>query len=329
MEDKKISIIIPVYNVGKYLDKNIESLLNQTYTNFEAVYVDDGSTDDSLSIIKKYASKDKRIKIIHTDNHGVSHARNTGLDAAIGDYVTFVDGDDYVDNDYLEYLISLINKDKSAIAISLSHHLDDDMTQPKRITYELRKSSEIIRDIHLNRIHMGAANKIYSRNLMEKNKIRFNETIWYAEGMHFNIQCLSSTNMVAVGNKKIYHYITNPNSATRKSFNIKNEKCALESLKLQRRILKSKGIKCFSLEYHYMLVEYMIYRGIIANDLMKTNKEDMKDSIREIRKRTFIPFKLNISLKEKILWICISLFPMYMSKREIRRKQLSYDRIKN
>ena len=323
MEDKKISIIIPVYNVGKYLDKNIESLLNQTYTNFEAVYVDDGSTDDSLSIIKKYASKDKRIKVIHIDNHGVSHARNTGLDAVTGDYVTFVDGDDYVDKDYLEYLISLVENDDLEIGIVLEHHINDDMTQPKKNYIDVRENIKIIEDIYLNRIFMAVWNKIYNRKFLNKNNIRFDEKIWYAEGMHFNIQCLSNVKKVATGNKKVYHYISNPNSAMRKSFNIKNEKCALESLDLQRNILKNKGFKCDSIEYHYMMVEYMIYKGILANNLIEVNKKDMKNSIKEIRKRTFIPFKLDISFKEKILWICISLFPKYMARREIRRKQLS------
>ena len=188
MEDKKISIIIPVYNVGKYLDKNIESLLNQTYTNFEAVYVDDGSTDDSLSIIKKYASKDKRIKVIHIDNHGVSHARNTGLDAVTGDYVTFVDGDDYVDKDYLEYLISLVENDDLEIGIVLEHHINDDMTQPKKNYIDVRENIKIIEDIYLNRIFMAVWNKIYNRKFLNKNNIRFDEKIWYAEGiLIFNV----------------------------------------------------------------------------------------------------------------------------------------------
>lgn len=321
MENKKVSIVIPVYNVSKYLKRNIESILKQTYSNFEAIYVDDGSTDNSLKILKKYKLKDKRIKVIHTENCGVSHTRNVGIDAADGKYLTFVDGDDYVDNDYLEYLVSLVNNEnKMKMAISLNHHINDDMDQPEEVTFSVDDGMNIMKNIYLNRIFMAVWNKIYDMKFIKDNNVKFAENIWYAEGMHFNVQCLSSIDKIAVGNKKVYHYIANPNSAMRKGFNIKNEMCAIQSLDLQREILSKKGFpKCKELEYHYMLVHYMICKGIYENNLIEKHNLELKNSIQEIKKRKFIPFHIDLKTKEKILWLCIGLFPNYMIKRELRK----------
>ena len=320
MEKDKISVIVPVYNVEKYLNRNIESLLKQKCSDFEIIYVDDGSTDNCLNILKKYKSKDKRIKVVHTDNFGVSHARNTGMNHATGRYITFVDGDDYVDDDYLDYLLSLVKNDNLKMGISLKHHINDDMIQDNNILRDIKDSYEIIQNIYMNHIFMAVWNKIYDRSFLKEHNIKFDESIWYAEGMHFNVQCLSSTDKVAVGNKKVYHYISNPNSAMRKGFKIKNEKCALKSLDLQREILKNKGIKkCYELEYHYMLVEYMIYSGIIANNLEKKYEIEMKNSIKEIRKRILIPLRVDLSFKEKITWLCIGMIPGYMAKKHLKK----------
>ena len=106
-EDDVISIIVPVYNTEKYLEKNINSLINQTYKNIEIIFINDGSTDKSLEILEKYAQKDKRIKIINQEKQGVSNARNKGIDSATGKYIMFVDSDDWIDMDACENLIDI------------------------------------------------------------------------------------------------------------------------------------------------------------------------------------------------------------------------------
>lgn len=104
MDNSKVSVIIPIYNVGTYLRDCLESVINQTYNNMEIICIDDGSTDDSGKICDEYAKKDSRIRVIHKENGGVSSARNTGLKASTGDYVTFIDSDDYVEPDYIQML---------------------------------------------------------------------------------------------------------------------------------------------------------------------------------------------------------------------------------
>lgn len=122
----KISVIVPIYNVDKYLARCIKSIVNQTYRNLEIILVDDGSTDQSLKICEQYAQKDTRIKIIYQHNQGVSVARNNGLDHSTGEYVCFVDADDFVSEDYCQSLVALINRDQSDIAVTTYNYYHDD-----------------------------------------------------------------------------------------------------------------------------------------------------------------------------------------------------------
>ena len=140
MENKKISVVVPVYNVEDYIENNIKSLLNQTYKNFEIIYIDDGSTDNSLNILNMFKKIDSRIKVIHQENSGVSHSRNVGIEYSNGEYITFIDADDFVDNDYLEYLLNLISKNHSDMAISISHHKNYDNSQFEELYEESKKA---------------------------------------------------------------------------------------------------------------------------------------------------------------------------------------------
>lgn len=106
-EKKLISVMVPVYNVAPYITNCLESLIHQTYTNLEIILVDDGSTDNSLEICQEYAKKDKRIKVIHKENGGLSTARNAGLDVATGDYYSFVDSDDYISTRFYEIMLNV------------------------------------------------------------------------------------------------------------------------------------------------------------------------------------------------------------------------------
>lgn len=117
MYDNKISVIVPVYNIGQYLESSIKSLINQTYRNIEIILVDDGSVDNSPAICDLYAERDNRIKVIHQKNKGVSAARNAGMRVATGDYIGFCDGDDIPDVDMFEFLMNIAVKDNADISI--------------------------------------------------------------------------------------------------------------------------------------------------------------------------------------------------------------------
>ena len=129
-----VSIIMPVYNKEKYLDKSIKSILDQTYENFELIIINDGSTDNSSYICHRFEQEDSRIKVIDIENNGVSNARNIGIKNANGQYVQFIDGDDYIDEDMIERLVNLSEKYNTDIII----------TAIKKIDLKLKKSREVV-----------------------------------------------------------------------------------------------------------------------------------------------------------------------------------------
>ena len=118
LEKELISIIVPIYNVEKYLRQCLDSILNQTYQNFECLLINDGSLDNSADICREYVSKDSRFKYFEKENGGVSSARNLGIECSRGEYITFIDSDDWVDYDYLEVLYNSLVDERADIAIS-------------------------------------------------------------------------------------------------------------------------------------------------------------------------------------------------------------------
>ena len=131
-----VSIIVPIYNVSEYLERCIKSLINQTYKNIEIVLVNDGSTDNSLDICKKYQNKDKRIVVLDKKNGGLSDERNYGIERAIVQYITCVDSDDYVTDDYVEFMYNNLKKDDADISICKHIVLFDNNIQMSTATHK-------------------------------------------------------------------------------------------------------------------------------------------------------------------------------------------------
>lgn len=171
-----ISVIIPVYKVEKYLDKCIQSVINQTYSNLEIILVDDGSPDNCPQLCDDWANKDERIKVIHKKNGGLSDARNAGLDIAIGEYIAFVDSDDYIESDMYECLLDKIIKTQSQMAICNFEYVDTDgnITTLNTMGQDCCFSSrQILADWCGNDLvyYVVVWNKLYSRKCWEN--IRF------------------------------------------------------------------------------------------------------------------------------------------------------------
>lgn len=121
---KVVSVIIPVYNVEEFIFRTVESVMNQDYKNIEIILVDDGSPDNSAKIIDELAKKDDRITCVHKENGGVSSARNAGLKIASGEYVTFIDGDDWVEPKYISYLLNLVESNNCEIGMNKNNYSD-------------------------------------------------------------------------------------------------------------------------------------------------------------------------------------------------------------
>lgn len=230
-----ISIIIPIYNVEKYLDKGIRSVLSQTYDNIEVILVDDGSPDDSGSICDVHAKNDRRIRVIHKENGGVSSARNAGLDIAKGAYIMFIDGDDWVDADHVEYLMSLCRKSGAPMSMSYGIHASSKgshgTVQDKQ---KIVSGIDMAADLLYHKTVIGSYNKLFKRELIYGNNVRFKENLFIGEGFNFIVMCAQLSERVATGNRKTYYYRLDNEESAMTKFNIKkirNNDIALDTIK--------------------------------------------------------------------------------------------------
>ena len=204
----KVSIIVPIYNSSKYLNKCIDSLLNQTLKDIEIILLNDGSTDKSEDIIKEY--QDKRIKYIKKDNTGIGKTRNMGLDIATGEYIMFIDSDDYIALDCAYKMYNKAEKDKCDIVIS--DYFEDHDGKIEVIKYPSFNDSSLKDNPSiLNKVNLGPCNKIYKSSLLKK--IRFEENLKY-EDAPFVVRALVNANKIGKIDEALSYYVIHSNSET-------------------------------------------------------------------------------------------------------------------
>lgn len=204
-----ISIVIPVYNKEKYVGKCIESILNQTYKDYELILVDDGSTDDSLNVLKQY--HDKRVKVFSKKNEGVSCTRNYGLKKTTMPYILFIDADDYLEPDMLEVFVSVIKKyDADLITCGFFSETINGTKEEFKYKNAYFKGKEGIKKnlMHLydNDLMYNPCNKIYKKSIIDKNKLKFPNII-FGEDNSFNIEYLKCCDDVYNVGRCLYHYV--------------------------------------------------------------------------------------------------------------------------
>lgn len=213
-----ISVIVPVYNVEKYLDECIKSIVNQKYKQLEIILVNDGSTDNSYEICKKWSKKDSRITIIDKENGGLSSARNAGLDSANGDYIAFIDSDDYIDPHMFEDMREIFNRNQvSAVICPLETFIDG--TSSKKLFLPLKKeglitSKQYIKYILQHKADNAVCNKLYKKS--DISNLRFESGI-INEDIIFNVDFFLNTDSVFSLKKPYYKYRLRPGSITQQA----------------------------------------------------------------------------------------------------------------
>lgn len=223
-----VSIIVPIYNGEKYIQSCVEALIAQEHSNIEIILVDDGSTDDSQKIMEEMAERDSRVVTIRQENSGVSVARNHGIEKSKGDYICFVDVDDYVTSEYVSYMYSLIKETRSDIALvpnaeNFIGNVDvGNLNNPnKDDKIKIYSGKEATKELLFYHIKMSCWSKLFSKRLIEEYDIKFQPGLICGEGFNFCTECFLRAEKVAVGYKPIYYYrLDNPNSAMTK-FNMK------------------------------------------------------------------------------------------------------------
>ena len=248
-----VSIIVPIYNVEQYLRECIDSIIKQTYKNLEIILVDDGSPDNCGQICDEYAKKDDRIKVIHKENGGLSSARNAGLDIATGEYISFIDSDDYVSNNFIEELYSLCIKCDADIAeCDFVKFTDKIEVQKKDKVIEKYSTIEMQEQIYTENYIKTIVvwNKLYKKYLYEKlrfpqGKINEDEFTTYKV---FD----SSLKNIAVTSEILYYYRYNENSIMGKKFNEKRLD-VLEAYEERKEFYKEKKL---NLLYEKTVIKY-------------------------------------------------------------------------
>lgn len=214
-----ISVIIPCYNVEKYLNRCMQSVLNQTYRDLEIILVDDGSTDNTCEIIRRYAEQDHRIQVLYQENRGAGAARNAGLEIAKGSYIGFVDSDDWIERDMYEYLLGIMKKEDADIAACDFYTVHEKRDRKKSVKKESIKrmgNNELMLfflRVNGEKSFHAVWNMLYKRDVI--GDCRFQEGK-ITEDMLFNYLVYCNCEKYALSNQKKYYYFYNPDGVTRK-----------------------------------------------------------------------------------------------------------------
>lgn len=212
------SIIVPVYNSDIYINRCIESILNQTYNNFEIIIIDDGSTDNTGVLCTKMSKQNNKIKYIYQENSGVSKARNRGILESKGQYITFIDADDYIEKNTLESINDILATNDIDI-IKYSYYKETKLFRKmykfsidtNRIIHKIDYKTSIYPYILSTYDLSNVWNAFYKRNIITGNL--FDESLKYAEDFKFMCDCLKKSQSIYLINKPLYHYVYNKNSA--------------------------------------------------------------------------------------------------------------------
>ena len=319
--DELISVIVPVYNVEKYISRCIESIMKQTYKNIEIILIDDGSTDNSGKICDEYSLKDDRINVIHKKNGGLSDARNTGLDIAKGKYISLIDSDDFVSKFFIETLYNTCKNENCEIAICEYERVYEEKEEISDLEndnkVEIYNSKQMLQKIYSKDylITTVAWNKLYKAEILKNirypvGKLHEDEAITY--------KILYGVNKVAIIRKKLYYYYYDINSIMNKKYNLKRLDI-LDALKERMIFFKEKNeIELFELsskQYTLALINcYVLCRRNIENseDLQKKLLKQFRDNSRDV-----IKYK-NIKLKTKLVIIFASIFPKLYGKMFVK-----------
>ena len=215
MDNFKVSVIVPVYNSCEYIGATLDSIINQDFSSFELIVIDDGSTDNSLEIIKEKLSKSTiSYEIIHQENAGVSCARNVGIEKANGEYLVFVDSDDYITGNHLS---ELYNGETDFSLIQFIKKDGDKLSTPDYYSKRIMSCDEFIKKELKMEIHFNFWQLMYKASIIKDNNIRFNPDVIYGEDTEFALKALIYGKEIAISNEATYYYIQHSTSAIKTS----------------------------------------------------------------------------------------------------------------
>lgn len=323
MNNPRLSFIVPSYNFAAHVSECVESILRQSIKDIEVIVVNDGSSDNTAEILEHLASLDERIKPINKINEGVSIARNTGLLAAKGKYVSFVDADDYLAPEYAEYMLQLCKVNNSEFCLSLDAFTHKGEQQVTSDSVKVLTPEDATALLLSPRIIVGCWNKIYKRQWLIDSNLLFSSELYYGEGLQFITRAAQLSSSVTVGSKKVYYYRRNNyNSATTK-FSIDKMYNGLKSLDVIRNsITKSSSSVDVMWRLHRTLFCMGAVVRIEAGSKKKEYDKEYKEWLSYVRKQTSSLVKeKEVPLYRKLLLIGASISPKMMSYLDLKRRE--------
>lgn len=309
MNTAKITVIVPIYNAEGRLAACLDSITRQTYKNLEIILVNDGSTDGSAAIASSYEGADGRIRLLNKENGGAASARNYGLDIAEGDYVSFVDADDIIDLDMLEYLYGKAREHSSDIVQCATYFEEQNATRVLFSPSEdvvIDSPAKYGADKLCDLLSGGSCCKLFSRPLIET--IRFDSSYPIGEDMRFNLDALSVSSRIALCTEPKYHYIQHESSVC-------NTAPTYERLTSYRRMLKSAEADFSDMPALMTLVlrEHLRNDMHIASQIIRYSIDGCESLMSEIRRDVRLYKKravgIRLSFKERVKLRLISRLP--------------------
>lgn len=251
----KYSVIIPVYNVEKYINRCLKSILSQHYNDLEIIVIDNGSTDRSGSICDIYANEYANFSVYHIENHGVGSARNFGLSKARGEFIYFVDSDDYLVGNLFAEFEDKLTPDLDLLVFSYYNSFEQEMTEKNRTkkilpyngSYDKYDFSKIFKDLFLSDMLYTVWNKIYRREFLLENNLSF-EQYELGEDVRFNLNAYRNVNKVYLSQDSYYVYVIGRKGSAMSSYNPKRLQYQLQELELVDSLLKDWNIDSSNLD---------------------------------------------------------------------------------
>lgn len=316
LKEPKVSILVAVYNIDKYIKKCVRSILEQDYKNIEIILIDDCSTDNSGKICDDFAKMDSRVLVAHhATNTRQSGVRNTGLSMATGEYIVFVDGDDWLANDFVSYMVEVITNTNADMAINLVNFTTRDYKQVKNTEIQIWTAEKATAEMLFPHISIGVWNKIFKREFIEKYKLRFKIDLFTAEGYRFINDAAQRANYVAVGCRKIYYYrLNNANSATTK-YDVRQSKGALYALQgIKRDLIIRTPYVLSALQVHFWLNHFWNIRQIIGTNSLNENYQEFQNSVQYVKENAIKVAKIEPAINKKIKYLLAGMFPVIVAK---------------
>lgn len=283
--EELVSIVVPVYNVEKYLEKCLNSIINQTYKNLEIICIDDGSPDRSIDILNKFAKKDNRIRIISQQNKGLSGARNSGIDNAKGKYIVFVDSDDWLELKLVEKCIKKIKKADILVFGNYNHYPDKEEKKNNFLENEkFDNGLDYFIKSYENKLRFGNCwNKFYRKDIIEKNNIYFEEGRLY-EDLLFVFKYMYYSKNIKVESEALYHYVVKRKESITFKLNPNDLQDVLFTINELEKFFKEKRKEDFleRIEYKEYLYKW-IYECCLSKYLK--NKDIRLKEIKKVLKK--------------------------------------------